>query len=941
MQKRNSTAVKIPMKLPHSRILLYRLLITLVAMALFVISWTTFYNFISLPTDENLFKDVDARLAVVKNFPGELTAKKPLFGAHPEGIATSFDSVQVGDLLLSINGGEVSTIKDAYSAIYNSPEHDVRMEILRPSMNYQFTFRVERSLIKQEFFALLPNYVLIIDVTAGGASDRAGMKVGDLIIGINKKEFKTALEADRIMRLGQIGKSLTYEILRSNKYVELNVVLAKFGVPVSILIFCLSGAVFMIIGFFIAVSRPNIFAALLIGFSFLLLGYIIMMAPVRRDFGSAAFVIFQRILFGSSLGIGAALLFHSKLYFPVERAELTTKKWLTRGYYIIAAISVGISILTGSVIPLFLLPVSVAYVHLKYRKFVSAEYKRLNKLIRWSYITVGAAIGILLIFFNNQLGTIGFGIYGVLLLIIPFSYLYTIGRYRLLDLHLRVRRNTQYSVLTAVWSIIIFYFLVWVFFHLPQLDLPNTNIVFTGASIEVNDSPELASQRVSSERVLLMLLAIAVTFVFMKVRVAGQHFIDKKYYRMQYDYRKAQQELGELLATTLSMEELGKGFVRKLSELMRLKTAGVIFFREEKCCSCEAAYGFDGEAWRKFCINHEVELINAIKQFQNEIRIQYLSAQIKEEFLREGFQYLIPIRSKEKLIGTILVGEKQAETTFQQEDLTFLSTAAKQASVAIENAFLYEELAEKERMKHELEIARRIQLDSLPQTTPKVHGLDIAGASIPAMEVGGDFYDYLLNPDSKLTVIIGDVSGKGTSAALYMSKVQGILRSLHGFDLSPRALFSRANKLLCQDLEKRSFVTVLGAEFNVENRTMVVARAGHLPLWHYKAKTNSVETVIPKGLGLGLNDAGVFTSEMEEKEIAYERGDIFLFATDGVTDARNAQEDFGEERLLQILTEKRNEHASSLQKFIVEKISAFVGSTPQHDDQTVVVVKAH
>ena len=938
-QKRNSTAVKIPMKLPHSRIHLYRLLITLVAMALFAISWTTFYNFISLPTDENLFRDVDARLAVVKNFPGELTAKKPLLGAHPDGVAALFDSILVGDLLLSINGGEISTIKDAYSAIYNSPEHDVRMEVLRPSMNYQCTFRVERSIIKQEFFALLPNYVLIIDVTAGGASDRAGMKVGDLIIGINKKEFKTALEADRIMRLGQIGKSLTYEILRSNKYIELNVILAKFGIPISILIFCLSGTIFMIIGFFIAVSRPKIFAALLLGFGFLLMGYFMMTAPLRRDIGNSTFVIIHQVLFGSSLALGSAMLFHARHYFPVERPELAGKKWLTRSYYGVAAIVVGTSIIGGTAVPLFLLPVYALYVFFKYRKYASAEYKRLNKLIRWTYKISAIVIGVLIIFFNTQLGIVGFGIYGLLLLAVPCSYLYTIGRYRLLDLHLRVRRNTQYSIVTVIWSVLVFYLLVWVFFHLPQLDLPSTNIVFTGASIEVNDSPELASQRVSSERVLLMLLAIIVTFVFMKVRVAGQRFIDKKYFRMQYDYRKAQQELGELLATTLSMEELGKGFVQKLSELMRLKTAGVIFFREEQCCSCEAAYGFDGEAWRKFCISHEVELISAIKQFQHEIRIQYLPAQIKEEFLREGFQYLIPVRSKEKLIGTILVGEKQAETTFQQEDLTFLSTAAKQASVAIENAFLYEELAEKARMKHELDIARRIQLDSLPQTTPKIKGLDIAGASIPAMEVGGDFYDYLLNPGSKLTVIIGDVSGKGTSAALYMSKVQGILRSLHGFDLSPRALFSRANKLLCQDLEKRSFVTVLGAEFNVEKRTMVVARAGHLPLWHYKAKTDSVETVIPKGLGLGLNDAGIFTSEMEEKEIAYEQGDVFLFATDGVTDARSAKEDFGEERLLQILKEKRNEHASSLQKCIIEKISAFVGSAPQHDDQTVVVVK--
>jgi serine phosphatase RsbU (regulator of sigma subunit) len=105
--------------------------------------------------------------------------------------------------------------------------------------------------------------------------------------------------------------------------------------------------------------------------------------------------------------------------------------------------------------------------------------------------------------------------------------------------------------------------------------------------------------------------------------------------------------------------------------------------------------------------------------------------------------------------------------------------------MAMENAFLYEELAEKERMKHELAIARRIQLASLPQKTPVVKGLEIAGSSLPALEVGGDFFDYLNGSTDHLTVVVGDVSGKGTSAALYMSKVQGILRSLHPREPSP------------------------------------------------------------------------------------------------------------------------------------------------------------
>lgn len=918
----------------------YRISIGIFSALLFMLTGVTFYRFISLPSDENFFRDVNAKLMVVKNIHGTLESKKPLQGTQPQSVTTYPDSVMVGDLVLSINGGEVNTVKDAYEAFYEAPSNSIRIDVLRPALNQQLTFTVDRSHITPDLFVLLPTYVMIIEVIPGGASDRAGLKVGDLIIRINNEEFKNAFDADRIMRLGQIGKSLKYHVLRNNKLMEVNVELAKFGIPVAVLILCLSGMMMMIIGFFIVYSRPNIAGARLVGLSFLLLGYCIAVFAIRRDVFATPFSIVRDLLFVISYALGAPFLFHAFHYFPVERPELISRKWIARSYYLVSVVSIGLTIWWNSALPVLALLLFGAFILFKYRTYASEESRRLSKVIRWTYATVGAVGVLVTLFFQRQLGLFGFGFYGILLVIIPLAYLYTIGRYRLLDITFRVRRNTQYSLLTALWTVLVFYLLIWTFFELPQLDFPTTNIVFTGTSIEINDSPELASERVSSERVLLMIFAIGVTFLFMKIRVWGQRFIDKKYFRQQYDYRKAQQELSELLATTLSMEELSKKFIQKLSGLMKLKTAGVLFFRDERCCTCEETYGFNGERWKNFCVSYESLLIPAIKQFQNDIRIQYLPSPIKEEFQQEGFQYVIPIRSKERLIGAILVGEKQAETTFQQEDLAFLTAVATQASVAIENAFLYEQLAEKERMKHELDIARRIQLDSLPQSTPNIPGLDISGTSIPAMEVGGDFYDYLYNNHSKLTIVVGDVSGKGTSAALYMSKVQGILRSLHGFDLTPRDLFTRANRLLCQDLEKRSFVTVLGAEFDTGNKTMIVARAGHLPLWHYNSTTHNVEKVLPKGLGMGLDDAGIFVNEMEEKSIRYHTGDVFLFATDGVTDARNSSGDFGEQRLLEVLIANTHRSAEEIQQAVIAAVEEFTGEHTQHDDQTVVVVKA-
>ncbi|MBI3579110.1 MAG: PP2C family protein-serine/threonine phosphatase [Ignavibacteriales bacterium] len=314
---------------------------------------------------------------------------------------------------------------------------------------------------------------------------------------------------------------------------------------------------------------------------------------------------------------------------------------------------------------------------------------------------------------------------------------------------------------------------------------------------------------------------------------------------------------------------------------------------------------------------------------------------MKEQFRKSEFLYIVPIRSKDTLVGAILVGEKLSEATYQHEDLSFLAAVAKQASVAIENAFLYEELAEQERMKHELAIARRIQMASLPQHTPNIDGLDIAGTSIPALEVGGDYFDYLNGEAQKLTVIVGDVSGKGTSAALYMSKVQGILRSLHGFGLSPRDLFIRTNKLLCNDIEKKSFVTVIGGFFDAGLRRLVLARAGHLPLYYYNAKTRSVEKVTPKGLGLGLEVERLFSSELEERVIPYNFNDVFVFVSDGITEAHKGDgEQFGEENLIKQLDMHSYQSAEQIRDKIIGAVTNFTAGKEQHDDQTIVVVKA-
>jgi serine phosphatase RsbU (regulator of sigma subunit) len=323
---------------------------------------------------------------------------------------------------------------------------------------------------------------------------------------------------------------------------------------------------------------------------------------------------------------------------------------------------------------------------------------------------------------------------------------------------------------------------------------------------------------------------------------------------------------------------------------------------------------------------------------------EYAPPRLRLALRRAQIHHLYPIGGHDELRGVLFIGEKLSEAPYTADDFAFLGVIATQAALLVENAFLYENLAAQERVRQELAIARRIQLESLPQRPPRVPGLDVSGVSVPAQEVGGDYFDYLEGGSAQqLAVMIGDVSGKGTSAALYMSKLQGIIRSLHGFGVSPRQLFVRTNDLLARDLERRAFVTVLGAFFDTEAQSLIVARAGHLPLYHYEAASGSVHRVLPRGLGLGLTSNDLFGAELEERRLSYATGDVFLLVTDGITESHGRErEEFGETRLIELFARLASARMPVNQMITAVNAAAaeFVDGAPQHDDQTVIAIRA-
>jgi sigma-B regulation protein RsbU (phosphoserine phosphatase) len=822
------------------------------------------------------------------------------------------------------------------------------LAILRPALNEKLIYRVDGSAFPKNFFRVIPPTAYVVFVHNGGASDRAGMKVGDLIFRINGKHFKDFIEADRILRRGQSGKTIAYEVLREGRELTLQVELAKFGIRFALLVMSFSGLLFMATGAFIALNRPQFKAARLLGLAFLMTGFTMAVGMFQRDAEVDTFVVLRNVTILACYIFGLATWLHSSYYFPKERPEILAKPWIPYVPYAIGLAFAAFFITqknpgpVSAVATLGTLITSLLYtliVHFIYRKHRSAEIKKLGRMVKWTGITIGAVSVIIFINVDDWMNA---GYVGIPLLLLPLAYLYTMGRYRLMEMDLRIRRNIQYTIASALWIVVLAGVSLKILLLLAGLHLNLPNVRFSVTSIEVLEEPLPPAQRELQERGVIMFFAIALGWMAWKAGQHGQRFIDRKFDRGAYDYRRAASELAEVMATKLSMVDLARGIVQKLSDIMHLRRVGVLFFRDQKESCCQEADGFDGAEWKEFCMEVDQRLVSTLDKFRSDSRlsVDYLPPDLQQSFQKHGFRHLIPIRFKGKLVGVLLIGEKLSEAPFHTEDLTFLAAVAKQSSVAIENAFLYEGLAEQERLKHELAIARRIQLASLPQNTPQVEGLDIAGISIPALEVGGDYFDYLNGAPHEITVVVGDVSGKGTSAALYMSKVQGILRSLHGFGLSPRDLFIRANHLLCHDMEKKSFVTTIGADFDTLSRRVVMARAGHLPLFYYGVKKQGVEKITPKGLGFGLDDEGIFATELEEKTMQYEAGDVFLFVTDGITEAHSSRgEEFGEESIVRILENSAGLSAAQIRDHVITAVKRFGAGTQQHDDQTVVVVK--
>lgn len=295
----------------------------------------------------------------------------------------------------------------------------------------------------------------------------------------------------------------------------------------------------------------------------------------------------------------------------------------------------------------------------------------------------------------------------------------------------------------------------------------------------------------------------------------------------------------------------------------------------------------------------------------------------------------VPMMVKSELRGVLTVYNKKSGTKFSEDDQRLLAIIATQSAQVVENARLYEKEQTLIRMQEEVRLASKIQLELLPKESPKVHGYEIVGRTIPAQTVGGDYFDFIPVDANRLAICLGDVSGKGLPASLLMANLQATLRGQTLLNVAPKQCLERSNRLLFQSTSAEKFATLFYGILDAENHRLLYSNAGQDHPFLFRPNSEPIR--LEKG-GIPLAMMNEFS--YEEGAVELQPGDLIVMYSDGITEAMNAEEEqFTERRVVEVLRACQHESPEHVLEQLTKAAQQHAGSTPQSDDMTVVVIK--
>ena len=297
----------------------------------------------------------------------------------------------------------------------------------------------------------------------------------------------------------------------------------------------------------------------------------------------------------------------------------------------------------------------------------------------------------------------------------------------------------------------------------------------------------------------------------------------------------------------------------------------------------------------------------------------------------------IALMAHENFVGILYTCHNMANA-YDDEEISTVTAFADTAAIAIQNSLLFTKSLENERLQHELSVAHDMQVKLLPVSAPMSEKFELDFFSFPAFEVGGDYVDYALIGDGKYAFAVGDVSGKGTSAAFYMAYMKGIFQSLSFSASSPIEFLLAANEAVKNTLQRSFFITLTYALLDSASGRVSIVRAGHTPA--VLITDSGMRLIRPAGIGLGMENSRTFRSHLEQADFVLRSGDLLVLYTDGITDQRNLLgEDFGEERFYILLQKVRNQAVTEVKGSIIRALAEFSHGVDAVDDTTVLILK--
>ena len=310
--------------------------------------------------------------------------------------------------------------------------------------------------------------------------------------------------------------------------------------------------------------------------------------------------------------------------------------------------------------------------------------------------------------------------------------------------------------------------------------------------------------------------------------------------------------------------------------------------------------------------------------------------------LRIDSLLLVPMRFRHNVLGVLAVVNRTDGRPFSEADLNLLQALADQASVSIHYAGFGAALDEKRRMDYDLGIARRIQRSLLPKELPRIEGVQVGAFSVPAQQIGGDYYDVIRVDDEHLGIVIADVSGKGVPGAIVMSICRSLLRSEAPGCRSPAAVLRTVNDALSRDLSEDMFVSILYMILDTRTHELLVARGGHVHPILVAKGGGEARLIESAGMAMGVGTPELFDEALTERAVPLQPGQFVVAYTDGVTEAHDRKEqEWGILNLVQTIQAVAFDEgdAQAMAARVQEKLLQFTGDMPQYDDMTLVALR--